>query len=598
MASYNVEFAFPSQYSGQVIGRGGANLTKLKDQLGVQVDIEDKDSIKGKAATEAKITITGLKKNVEEAKARIMEQVEQLVDHTVARISIPSEHHASLIGASGRYVRRLEDKYNVRIWFPRNRSATDDTASTAGGDDDSEPQKQDEVVIKGGKKGVAAAKNELLELLEYEKEHSHVARFTVPAKTLPHVVGKAGKQIQQIKDETETRIDVVKDDSGDGTAEIVVQGKKEGVAAAKKAILAIANEHEAKTTVTVTIDSQYHKFLIGPSGTKLRETVIKAGGPDGTGAQLGLVKFPASGSGESVITLAGDPAVVDKIKKEFEEIVDELKSKTTIGFAVPKAQHSTLIGRGGASLREVQDQYKVEVLFPGSRGYKQASITEADTKEVPASDLVKISGRQEACDAAKEAILSKVLPMQCVNVPRKYHRAIASNGATFRKLRSNYKVIVDHGSVKPPTGSSKVKTNGSAAPTSRIDDDDAQVNGGDDYDWDVRENIDEGDDTEGDVPWNLKGEDPKLLERAGKYITDLLKEVSQYTHTGHLNVPQTKHRFIIGRGGSTVTKIRDESGCKIDVPNNQNSSVIVITGSKVGIETARKLILEAIEKAK
>lgn len=47
-----------------------------------------------------------------------------------------------------------------------------------------------------------------------------------------------------------------------------------------------------------------------------------------------------------------------------------------------------------------------------------------------------------------------------------------------------------------------------------------------------------------------------------------------------------------------MTKIRDESGCKIDVPNNQNSSVIVITGSKAGIETARELILEAIEKAK
>lgn len=62
-----------------------------------------------------------------------------------------------MIGQSGKYAIRLEEKYSVKITFPRQ-NAENGEAKTR------EQLKSDEVLVKGGKKGVAGAKAELLEV--------------------------------------------------------------------------------------------------------------------------------------------------------------------------------------------------------------------------------------------------------------------------------------------------------------------------------------------------------------------------------------------------------------------------------------------------
>lgn len=72
-------------------------------------------------------------------------------------LKIPSQYHSSLIGQGGKYAIRLEDKYSVKITFPRQ--------SAENGDGKTREQlKSDEVLVKGGKKGVAGAKSELLDV--------------------------------------------------------------------------------------------------------------------------------------------------------------------------------------------------------------------------------------------------------------------------------------------------------------------------------------------------------------------------------------------------------------------------------------------------
>jgi predicted PilT family ATPase len=83
-------------------------------------------------------------------------QVERLADETSEILKIPNQYHSSLIGQSGKYAIRLEDKYAVKITFPRQGAENGENKTR-------EPLKQDEVLIKGGKKGVAGAKAELLE---------------------------------------------------------------------------------------------------------------------------------------------------------------------------------------------------------------------------------------------------------------------------------------------------------------------------------------------------------------------------------------------------------------------------------------------------
>lgn len=78
-------------------------------------------------------------------------------DETSEVLKIPAQYHPSLIGQSGKYVIRLEEKYSVKITFPR------ETAENGEGKT-RESLKPDEVLIKGGRKGVASAKSEILEV--------------------------------------------------------------------------------------------------------------------------------------------------------------------------------------------------------------------------------------------------------------------------------------------------------------------------------------------------------------------------------------------------------------------------------------------------
>lgn len=62
-----------------------------------------------------------------------------------------------MIGQNGKYVIRLEEKYDVKITFPRDSGENGESKTR-------EALKSDEVLIKGGKKGVASAKAELLDV--------------------------------------------------------------------------------------------------------------------------------------------------------------------------------------------------------------------------------------------------------------------------------------------------------------------------------------------------------------------------------------------------------------------------------------------------
>jgi hypothetical protein len=72
-----------------VVGSQGAGVNKLRDQLGVRVDVfddvdekEEKGGKKKKPAHQkCRIKITGRKENAEEAKKRILAQVERLVSY-------------------------------------------------------------------------------------------------------------------------------------------------------------------------------------------------------------------------------------------------------------------------------------------------------------------------------------------------------------------------------------------------------------------------------------------------------------------------------------------------------------------------------------
>lgn len=160
----------------------------------------------------------------------------------------------ALIGKQGSYVQRLETKYDVRINFPR--------ANAEDGERD------DVITIRGGKKGAEGAKKELVELMEYEKEHSQVTTIQAPGRALARILGRQGAAIRELQDETKAEIDVSKSDPSNpgAPATITIKGTKQAIASAKKAISAIVSEIQDESTFEVHVERSLHNTIIGKGG--------------------------------------------------------------------------------------------------------------------------------------------------------------------------------------------------------------------------------------------------------------------------------------------------------------------------------------------
>ncbi|KAG6898178.1 hypothetical protein C0992_004165 [Termitomyces sp. T32_za158] len=587
--SHSTEFDIDREYVRHVVGALGAGINKLREQLGVRVDVSDevdeKEKKKKGVHQKSKIKITGRLENVEEAKRRILSQVERLADETSEILKIPSQYHPSLIGQSGKYAIRLEEKYSVKITFPRH------TADNGEGKT-REPIKADEVLIKGGKKGVAGAKSELLEAYEFEKESNNILKFTVPSRSVARILGRGGASINEIKDATEAAIDIEKSEDGGALATITVRGTKKAINAAKAAILAIADQVAEETTASIVIENKYHRTLIGAGGQGLRDLVLRCGGPSDPKIQATLIRFPRQGDPSDEVKLRGDTKLVNKLKAELEKIVATLRDRVILGVDIPASQHRALIGRGGQHLNELQSKRDVQIQFPGSRSYNQVGEPEnvADLAESDAANIVKVSGSRAAVEATIEDLKSSIKPAAQANitetvlVPLKYHYAISQQGNFFRTLRS-FGVQVD--SSHQPSKSA-VPTKPSSPPTSTARIDEAEEESASKIHWEVILNYEDAE--EGDSTWTLKARDQAGLERAQNLVKEAIEHAQGMSHVGFLTLSERSvFPRIVGTKGSNVARLRAETGADITVGREDNT--IVIIGSKPAIEAAKNAIV-------
>ena len=594
------EFSVDANHVPHLVGRGGSAITKLREELGVRIDFGEPSSAEGadgakkgrKATSTTKVVLTGRKENVEEAKKRLQTQVERLADETSVTLKIPQEMHGSFIGQGGKYVTRLQDTYAVRINFPNANTQSGVSTPTEGADDKPAggraSQKPDEVIIKGGKKGVEGAKAELLELLEYEKEHNNVSTLTVSTKSVARIMGKGGATIKQIRDESEAQVDVDREDNEkDGTTSIKIRGTKKAIAAARKAIEAISSEVDAEEVYTLTIAPEHHGILIGPQGSNIRDLIIKAGGPEDAKASSQYVQFPRRNEKDSsTVTIRGPASLAKAIRDELQKAAEVLASRVVYGVVVAPQAQRMLIGRGGSRQSELQNQYSVRLVFPGWKEYASTGepINKAELTGGDDATIVKIVGAEDRCKALAEEIKSSFASVsKSIDVPRGVHARIATP-QFFRQLRSDYGVSVDtprdSASTSAPAASAK---NGAKSVGARIDDDEDA----DENEFELEElSSASGNDV---VSWTLTGKDEASLQKAEKRIQTSIQQAGNASHQGKLWISPSAVPRVIGRGGSGLMNIQKESGAAIEIPRDAGG-LCIIRGSKDAVLHAKELI--------
>ncbi|ORY33442.1 putative SCP160 protein [Naematelia encephala] len=598
---YTVEFAVDKKHVPHLVGSAGAAINKLRETLGVKVNFDDEaEGKKGKKGV-AHCSIVGRKEAVEEAKKRLEAQIEKLEDETTETVTIKRAIQPALIGSGGKYAIRLEEKYGVKLSFPRDNK------------DGSASSKPDEVTIRGGKKGVASAKAELLEAAAFETESRQSLTFTVPTKAVAQIVGKSGATINGIKDETGAQIDIDKTHGDDGKTSVTVRGDKKAIAAAKAKVLEVVDQAGDEIQVSVTVDPKYHRTLIGQGGGKLRELIASCGGPSEGFKQAGLVTFPKSGDSQpDQVRLRGDSKIVKALQAELEKQVAVLQSTITIGVVVPHSQHASKIGRGGSALQDLQKKTGTVIHFPGSRQY--GSVGDIENKEelgqVDEKDIVKVIGSKEASAQAAELlqVSSERAPRtdarnrdtsdmvsKTLSFPAKYYHAIADQPNLIRQIRSSGGQI-SLPQPAPPRVKFEKKLDGVdggatslAAKAARIDLDAAEqdeelVQG----EWELRDNF-EGMPA-GDLDWVVHARSEEELEKAVKLLESAAEKAKSSTHVGLLTgLPRSAFPRIIGSKGATISRLRVETGADIQV--GKDDDLIVITGDEASVLQAKDAIV-------
>ncbi|EPS41164.1 hypothetical protein H072_4956 [Dactylellina haptotyla CBS 200.50] len=577
--SYTVTFDFPQKFQKNLVGKGGSNISKYRDELGVQIDL-DKENV----------TIKGIKANVEEAKNRIQKLGKKLEDETTISVMVAPEYHRTIIGQGGKFVKRLEDKYSVRIQFPKaGREDTSDMASDAGAGAGAGPpaksQAPNEIVLKGPSKGVKDVKDEIMELIKYEQDHGHSTTLSVPARVLPHIIGAGGKVINQIRDDSGAKIDLPPQGSTDAEmVEVKIKGTKDQVAKAKAAIQASTKEVENQVVKMLNVDKKFHRALIGPGGQTLHAVVVKCGGPSDKSAQARMVRFPHHDVTDNNIKVEGSADVVDKIIKELESIISAEKDKVTIVVDIPTEKHRKLIGREGSVRKEIESTFKVTVDIPRQRPDGETSTG------------VKIIGGADDVEKAKEHILelTKDQDVQTVSVPKHLHHSISDNGALARTFRNRYNVDIGFSGELPPKPKGGQQGRKRAADTGLPLITDEPGESASSHSWEIVDNSEASGET-GEVNWILRG-DADNNAKAIQELKKLIDEEGGKTTTGYLFLPDpSKYRYVVGPGGSQVNSIRKETGCKITIPKEQSDEAIVIKGSKEGVEAAKDIILGLVQ---
>lgn len=512
-----------------IIGKGGANIKKIRDETQTEIDLPAEGDENNDV-----IVITGKKENVTEACERIKKIQNELANIITEEITIPPKYYNSIIGAGGKLISSImEECGGVSIKFPTPES------------------KSDKVTIRGPKDDVEKAKAQLLELSNEKQLSSFSAEVRANPKHHRFLIGKKGASIKKIRDSTGARIIFPSNDDKDKEV-ITIIGKKESVETARLQLEAIIREVNNNTESEMDVAPKYHRHFVARRGEIINKISEECGGV--------TISFPRSTETESTrVTLKGPKEGIEAAKQRIMEIVDDLDSMVTIECVIAQVHHRSVMGTKGAKVQAITQDYGVQIKFPDRNISNDTTTTNGDINrrsDAHPGDIIRITGKLEKCEEAKQALLDLVPITESIHVPFDLHRSIiGQKGAGVRELMNNFDVHIELSPQEKKLDIIKVT---GAAQNVR----DAKV---------------------------AIGERVKQLEadRADRELKSFELK---------LEVDPELHPKVIGRRGLVINKIRSQHDVQISFPRKEDpdNNVIRIIGYESAAKAARDDILKIV----
>lgn len=372
------------KFFSQLIGKGGASISKIKKEHAVQVDFPDDGAEVGDV-----VHIEGPPSAVIAAKAQILLLVQKLKNLTEISLDIPQRFHSLIIGQGGVNIKTIiTECSDVKIDFP-GKNSTSDT-----------------VTIRGDKLVVQKAKAMVLKALAKVKAENY--QLEVPIFRMFHgtIIGKAGATIGKIKQDTNTRIDVPPQNAE--TDMITVTGLKADCEAARDKLFAVQAELATIVEETVSFDRATGKLFA-------------SGIADSIGELFGGLVISTSATSASIRgpdTLV--PAAVVRCN-DFKTLFVGTK-RSVAEVKVPKKFQKLLMGSQGTVMKELEASTGTLIVMP----LKKAADTET----------CKIYGSDAEVKVAKTVVEDKVKEWQniiteTIEIESKYHKQMLARRGEF-----------------------------------------------------------------------------------------------------------------------------------------------------------------------
>ncbi|GMR35164.1 hypothetical protein PMAYCL1PPCAC_05359 [Pristionchus mayeri] len=558
-----------------VIGRGGALVSKLKDEHGVTINIPDE------ATNSDEISVEGKKEGVKKAIEEIKALVAKIENEKSKDLIIEQRLHKLIIGQGGKAINELRKQFpSVNFSFPDVN------------------KKSDIINVRGDRKEVDDAAKALQKIAKDLAESNFQDSVPIFKEFYKHIVGKGGSNIKKIREETSTRIDLPDENSEE--ERIAVTGKKENVEKAIALLQKMQSELASVVTVEIEIPVKVQARMIGGGRRVLFDIEKECGGV--------YIKFPAEKSESTKVTINGPKEDVEKAQKVLLDLAKDREANFAEDTVKAKPEfHRFIIGKGGARINKIKSAGNVRIMFPRQADADQESIHLLGTKdevvrakaeleaiikqlnetvelkmEVNAkyhvhfkrvgAQLLKeiqdqngnvvisfpgkaaedqrtvtIKGIKQCCESAKARIEEIVDDMDHqvtinVEIPAVHHRVLLSNrGQRVQEIQSRHNVRI-----RFPRRDAGPAEGEEAAPA----EDQVAISGR-------------------DSACEKAAEDLKALVPISKVI----------------EVPIDAHRFLIGRGGETIRKIMQDNDVSINVPKDEaQSEEITVSGTVEAVD--------------
>ncbi|CAH2246748.1 vigilin [Pelobates cultripes] len=539
--SYSISVPIFKQFHKNIIGKGGANIKKIREECNTKIDLPAENS------NSEMIVITGKKPNCEAARDRILAIQKELANISELEVSIPSKLHNSLIGAKGRFIRSImEECGGVHIHFP------------------SEGSGSDTVTIRGPAQDVDRAKKQLLQLAEEKQIKSFTAELKAKPEYHKFLIGKGGVNIRKVRDLTGARIIFPTADDKDQQL-ITIVGTEEAVKDAQTELENLIRGLDNIVEDTMSVDPKHHRHFVIRRGQVLREIAEEYGGV--------TVSFPRSGVQSERVTLKGAKECVEAAKKRILDIIEDLEAQVSIECMIPQKYHRSIMGPKGSRIQQITREYGVQIKFPdreenpqgapsadlpaqenGEEGTEPKVITDPESPKK--CDIITIAGRKEKCDAASDALRALVPVSIEVEVPYDLHRyIIGQKGSGIRKMMDEFEVNIQ-------------------VPAPELQCDTITITG-------LSTNLDRAKGGLQDRVRELQAEQEDRALRSFKLV---------------ISVDPKFHPKIIGRKGAVISQIRSEHDVNIQFPDksDDNQDQIIITGYERNTEAARDAIMHIV----